>query len=235
MLYEFFSTVPQDGFNETCEISKGGMGVFSTLSIYGLTFSLPVVSIPVIKNYDTDLKKRKLVGLYTIIICFVIVAVTGFAGYSIFGENAKSNILDSFPPDDILMIIVRAAFFIVVTCAYPLLSQSVFGNWSALIFNVNNAASLPNGKRAVILIIGNLIPLLIAMFLPSIKPALSVSGSLGGCIVNFMYPGILYAKHSSEPLTNWKNILAILLAVFGLVAGVISTYQAVVDAIKEFS
>ena len=235
MIYKFFAIVPSNGINKTCDVVKAGMGIFSTLSIYGLTFSLPVVCIPIIKNYEPNTTKRKLTGLYTIILCLVIVAITGFAGYSIFGSSANSNILNSFENDDVLIIIVRIGFFIVVTCAYPLLAQNVFGNWSQLIYHVNVASQLPNAKRAVILIIGNGIPLLIAMFLSSIKPALSVSGSLGGCIVNFMFPGLLYVKHSTEKLTNWKNILAMLLAAFGLVAGIISTYQAIVDAIASFS
>ena len=234
MIYKFFATIPSNGINESCDIVKAGMGIFSSLSIYGLTFSLPSVSIPVIKNCEPNLTKRKLTGLYAIIACFVIVAITGFAGYSIFGSTANANILNSFPNDDVIIIIVRIGFFIVVTCAYPLLSQTVFGNWSQLIYKVNDANQLPNGKRAVILLIGNGIPLIIAMFLSSIKPVISVSGSLGGCIVNFMFPGVLYVKHSPEKWTSWKNILAIALAIFGLVAGVISTYQAIVDAIAAF-
>ena len=185
-------------------------------------------------NYKRPASKKKLVGLYCIIICVVIVALTGVAGYCIFGDTANSNILNSFDDKEVIIIIVRAGFFIVVTCAYPLLSQSVFGNWSALIFKVNNCADLPNGKRALILIIGNGIPLLIAMFLSNIKPAMSVSGSLGGCIVNFMYPGMLYFKYSKEKWSHWRNILSLMLAAFGLVAGVISTYQAIVDAIDSF-
>lgn len=225
---------PDNGIHETCKTFKFTFGMFSTLSTFGLTFSLPVVVLPIIKNYNTLYRKRKIVAFVTTLICVIIVAVTGVTGYCRFGETTKANVLQNFSDDDVLIIIVRVAFFIVVTCAYPLLAQTVFGSWSELIFHVNNASQLMGWRRAVILIIGNGIPILIAMFLSSIKPVIGIAGSLGGCIVNFMYPGLLYVKYSQDPLSNWKNILCILLAVFGLIAGVIATYVAVLSAIDAF-
>lgn len=235
MIYKAFAILPKKGMNPTVDIWKLDVKLFSTLSIYSITFSLPCVSIPSLKLFAPDLKKRLNVILTTIIFCIVIVGITGITGYAIFGKEASDNILNSFENNDIIIIIVRVGFFIVVTCAYPLLCQAVLGSWSQLIFKINNPNSLPNTKRFLILGLANGIPLLIAMFLSQIRPALGVSGALGGCIVNYMYPGILYFKNSKEKWHHWKNILVLLLAAFGFCAGCIATYLAVVDAIAAFS
>ena len=109
--------------------------------------------------------------------------------------------------------------------------------WSTLIFKEGSPASLITWKRAIILILANIFPLLIAMFLPSVKPALSIGGALGGCLVDFVFPSVLYLKldRGKHPLHYWRNVLLIAFAIFGILAAVISTYQSIVDAIHAFS
>ncbi|EAX93659.1 Transmembrane amino acid transporter protein [Trichomonas vaginalis G3] len=235
MIYKCSSIVPKQGISKSISYWKLDFKVFSTLSIYAITFSLPVVTIPSMKLYNPDYRKRCRIIIITCILCCLVVGVTGITGYTIFGAETSDNILNSFENNDIVILIVRICFFVVVTCAYPLLSQAVLGSWSSLIYKVNTPNTLSNGKRALILCLTNGIPLIIAMFLSKVKPALGVSGSLGGCFANYMYPAILYFFNSKQKWTYWKNILAILLGLFGLAAGIISTYLAFVDAVHAFS
>jgi hypothetical protein len=72
------------------------------------------------------------------------------------------------------------------------------------------------------------------MFVPNAKPVLEIGGGLGGCLVDFCFPGLLWIKQSGRPLTYWQNILAILLTVFGLACGAVSTFLAVLQAINSF-
>ena len=118
-----------------------------------------------------------------------------------------------------------------------MIAQSVQAMWSQLIYKTDQPATLPNGKRAVILVLTNVIPLIIAMLLPSAKPALSIGGSLGGCLVDFAFPSLEFIVFYRKELKwyNYKMILCGLFLLFAIVATVISTYQSIADAIKAFS
>jgi CDP-diglyceride synthetase len=72
------------------------------------------------------------------------------------------------------------------------------------------------------------------MFLPDVKPALEIGGSIGGCLGNFAIPGLMWVIHSHERKTSWKNLLAIALAVFGVISAGLSGWYAVRDAITAF-
>ena len=83
----------------------------------------------------------------------------------------------------------------------------------------------------------SLIPLIIAMLLPSAKPALSIGGALAGCLVDFAFPSLEYIVYFRKEYKwyNYRMILSGIFLVFGVVACVISTYQAISDAIVAFS
>ena len=136
--------------------------------------------------------------------------------------------------NDILMVIVRAAFLLVVSFAYVAVGQSTLVAWSEIIFRDSRAKQLPICKRVVVILVSNLPQLLIAMFLANAKPALSIGGAMGGCMADFFFPAIMWIKNSEYPIRHWQNILCIIFAIFGLVTTVIATYQAVVDAINSF-
>lgn len=239
MLYKMsdFIIKNEHKINKTCTLAKVDITLFASLSIYSLTFSFPSVILTVIRSYVNDFKKRANASLIALIICVFFVVLPGLTGYLIFGDATDPNILKNFEADDVLIIICRAAFFIIVTCAYPMVTQTSQSMWSSLIFSDDSPSTLPTKKRVLILFLTNSIPLLIAMFLPSVKPALSIGGALGGCLVDFVFPCILYLKlhYGERPLYYWKNVLLIIFAIFGVVAAVIATYQAIVDAIDAFS
>ena len=221
--------------NSSCIMFRCDLSMFSSLSIYALTFALPCVCMPVLAIFDKKKSRRDLVTLFAMTICFILVTIPALFGYFIFGSDTNGNILDSFSDSDVLIICVRSGFFFIVSFAYPIITQSTMVSWSHFIFNDSVPNKLPGIKRAVILGISNIIPLLIAMFLSKAKPVLSVGGALGGCLANFMFPAIMYVVNSKEKWSSWRNILSIIFAVFGLVAGVICTYEAVLSVIKAFS
>lgn len=216
-------------------VAKMGMGLFSSISIFGLAFAMPVVILPLVKPYNPDSWKRSLISFWTAFCGLIFVTVPGVIGYFLFGPDCKDVVLDNFSSKDVLIIIVRAGFFIVVTCSYPCIGQSVMAAWGALIFHDSNQGELPFGKRAVVLFLTNIIPLCFAIFLPRAGPALSIGGAFGGCLVDFFFPAIMWFKLSKKRWFHWQNILCLLFALFGLVSCAIATYQAVVDAIDAFT
>jgi amino acid permease len=236
MIYKTINQwVSTEGLTQPIDIVKIDFSLFSSVAMFGLAFSFPPIVLPAIHSYNPLTRKRKIVTAWALGLVFVLVLTSGLTGYFLFGRQAKSNILQNFADNDILIVIVRAGFFIIVTCVYPMISQSVQSSWAQIFFGDDNAGTLPAGKRVIVLAVSNSLPLVVALFLPEIKPVLEVSGALGGCLVDFVFPGILWIKHSDKPLTYYQNILGMLLAAFGLVCGVLSTYMAVRSVIDAFS
>lgn len=223
------------GINPSVSYARIDIKLFSSLSIYALAFSLPAVALPVITQYNPNLHKRYFVTTLTLVSCFILVYIPGLFGYLEFGDQTKPNVTQNFADKDILIIVVRAAFILVVSFAYVSISQNTVISWSEIIFKDPNVNTIKTWKRAICLVCTNIIPLVIAMFLANAKPALNIGGAMGGCMTNFFFPAILWIKNSDKKWYYWKNILCILFAIFGVVAAVISTYQAVLDAIDAFS
>ena len=220
--------------NQTCVTFHVDMTALNTISILALTFALPCVCLPSLNLYVKNDLKRNIVSLTTVAICAILVLLPSIFGYMEFGSSTDSNVLNSFPDDDILMVVTRGVFFFVVSFAFPMVGQSTLSSWSSMIFKVDAANNLTKWKRLVVLLLNAVIPLVIAMFLASAKPILSIGGALGGCGANFMFPALMYFLTSKEKWYTWKNLLTLLFALFGFVAGVLSTYQAVMTAIDSF-
>lgn len=222
--------------NPTCRIWKLDMSIFSSLSIYGLSFALPAVVLPPIKDFNAGLKKRKIVAFFGVFICFLLVVISGFTGYSIFGDLTDGNILKSFDSNDVSIIICRIAFFVIVSCIYPMFSASAMPLWSNIIFHEDRPnENLTNLKRLVIIVVNSIIPVPLAMFLPTAKPIFSIGGAFGGCIVNFIFPCLMYIVNSWSD-NKWyysKYLILYFCILFGAVTCVFSTYQAILDAIDS--
>ncbi|KAH0785915.1 Transmembrane amino acid transporter protein [Histomonas meleagridis] len=234
MVVKAIQKLPNEGVADI-SIAKMDFGVFSSISIYGLAFALPVVILPLINPYNTDIHKREVVSLWSIILCYVVVIIPGILGYLMFGSKTESIILSSFPDNDVLIIIVRVGFYIVVILSYPSIGLSLMSSWSQIIFKTVKQAELPALKRALVLVLTNIIPLAFAVFLPNARPALSIGGALGGCLVDFFFPPFIWIRISKKKFLSVQNILCAIFALFGVVSAGISTYQAIEDAIKSFS
>ena len=217
----------------TCIMSKLDLQLFYAISIYLSVFSLPSEAPPIIHEYNSNYRKRKIVAGIAILFCFIFVVIPSIFAYLTYGSSTAKNVLNSFPDDDVFIVILRILFFLIVSFSYPVIAQAVMCSLSQLIYHNNYANSLPTGKRTIILIIANSIPVIIGMFLPQAKPAIGISGSLGGCIVDFVFPPVLWVMYY-KPKWNLETILCILFAIFGFVTAGVSTYESVLDAISEF-
>ena len=115
-------------------------------------------------------------------------------------------------------------------------SASAMPLWSNIIFNEDRPnENLTNLKRLVIIVVNSIIPVPLAMFLPTAKPIFSIGGAFGGCIVNFIFPCLMYIVNSWSD-NKWyysKYLILYFCILFGAVTCVFSTYQAILDAIDS--
>jgi len=205
------------------------VATISDFAIYALTFSLPALILPIIATYTKIVSKRQSVATISLLVGFVVVFLTGLFGYLLYGKDTGENVLNSFPDTDILITIVRAAFFFITSFGYPLVIQSVMCNWSTILFHEGDQSALPTKKRLFVLFISNILPLLLAMFVANIKPVLSIGGGLGGLIVDFCYPTVMWIVHTKQKWPHWQHILCIILAIFGLLLGIAATVISIIN------
>jgi amino acid permease len=215
-------------------IATMNLNVFGAMGIYALAFALPVCICPVIVDSDPSIKVLGRASATSLGISLIVTIIPSICGYLLYGPECKGNIINNFPDNDWVILALRIVFFAVISFSYPATHPPVACSWASIIFHVNQAMNLFGWKRIAILVIANAIPLGIAMFLPDVTPAFEIGGSIGGCLGNFVIPGWMWVKHSEDPIRHWKNVLAIMMIVFGIVASGLSGYYAVRDAIDAF-
>ena len=72
------------------------------------------------------------------------------------------------------------------------------------------------------------------MILPEVRPAFEIGGAFGGCLSNFFFPPLLYWKQLGRKWYHPSSIGLILFALWGFVAMIVATWEAVLDAIESF-
>lgn len=214
--------------------AKLNMDLFSALAIYALSFNLAAVALPIVNPFEKYYKHRKQVSIWAMIACFFFVIIPSIFGYLMFGDETKDDLLKNFSDKDLVMVLVRIAYFIIVSFSFPLIIRCCVATLGQLIYQENDPEKFEQKQRFVLLGISITVSVVVAMTFPDAKIILVIGSSLGGCAVEFIYPAILWVKASKKKLTHWKNILCFILGAFGIVIGVIATYVSIRDAINTY-
>lgn len=231
MVYKAIIILPKQGFNPTCETAIWGLSFFNALAIYAMIFALPAIVLPLLNPFDPSIKKRYFLMGSAFVTCFSIILIPSVCGYLIFGSYTEQIIFGSFDNKDILIQVVRATFFFVVNASFPVVGIAVVTDISALIYNIHNPADLDWKRRIICLLIADGPPLILAMALPKVRPALEIGGAFGGCLTNFFFPPLLYFVQSKRKWYHPYNLLLLSMVTFGFVSSGIATYTAVEELI----
>ncbi|OHT07886.1 Transmembrane amino acid transporter protein [Tritrichomonas foetus] len=235
MIVKACQMLPSQGIEASVESYKFGLNIFNALAIYAMIFALPAIVLPLIKPFNPSLRKRYVLIGSAFMTCFTIILLPSILGYLMFGKGTEQIIFQNFSSSDIIIQIVRVTFFFVVNASFPVVGIAVATDISDLIYHEHDPANLPWGKRIICLLIADAPPLLIAMVLPKVRPALEIGGAFGGCLTNFFFPPMLWLKQSDKKLFHPTNILCMLFVGFGVISAAIATYQAVIDAYHTFA
>ncbi|KAL7405570.1 hypothetical protein ABVT39_003282 [Epinephelus coioides] len=185
-----------------------------------------------------------IISVLSMFFCLLIYTLTGVFGFMTFGRAVASDILMSYPGNDVVMIISRLLFGISIITIYPiilLLGRSVILN---LLLRVQRRRrgivthSFESRCRVVLTVIWITITLLIAMFVPDMGEVISVIGGISAFFI-FIFPGLcLMFTMQTEPVTPRVRVILSVWGVITVVVGAFifgqSTTIAVMELCKKF-
>jgi len=121
----------------------------------------------------------------------VLYALFGIIGYFIGGRDVASNVVNSLPQYDTLVLIARAALIFVVTFSFPV----VFHPMRVCVETMFNGPRFQKvgevGRRFIIAAILLIVCYVIGMTFEKLDVVLSLTGATGGTIVAYILPGYL--------------------------------------------
>uniref|UniRef100_A0A8C5NGX0 Putative sodium-coupled neutral amino acid transporter 8 n=1 Tax=Gouania willdenowi TaxID=441366 RepID=A0A8C5NGX0_GOUWI len=124
------------------------------------------------------------ISVLSMFFCLLIYTLTGVFGFMTFGRAVASDILMSYPGNDVVMIISRLLFGISIITIYPIIL--LLGRRRQGIVT----HSFESRCRVVLTVIWITLTLLIAMFVPDMGDVISVIGGISAFFI-FIFPGIM--------------------------------------------
>ncbi|XP_033972927.1 putative sodium-coupled neutral amino acid transporter 8 [Trematomus bernacchii] len=180
-----------------------------------------------------------IISVVSMFFCLLIYTLTGVYGFMTFGRAVASDILMSYPGNDVPMIISRLLFGISIITIYPiilLLGRSVILNlmvriqrrrWGVVTHLFETRC------RVVLTVIWITVTLLIAMFVPDMGEVISVIGGISAFFI-FIFPGLcLVFTMQSEPVSQRVRVILTVWGVITIVVGSFIFGQSTTIAIME--
>ncbi|KAM4744417.1 putative sodium-coupled neutral amino acid transporter 8 [Anableps anableps] len=173
--------------------------------------------------------------------CLLIYTLTGVYGFLTFGRDVASDILMSYPGNDVVMIISRLLFGISIITIYPiilLLGRSVILN---LVLRLQRnrrgivTHSFESRCRVVLTVAWISFTLLTAMFVPDMADVISVIGGISAFFI-FIFPGLclVFTMQTEDVSPRLREILTIW-GVITIVVGAFIFGQSTTIAVMEIS
>jgi amino acid permease len=211
------------------------MNFLKSLSTLFYAFSCHVGAFPVIEGLKNPTKKRvnKVFkrAIFLDVICYLII---GFTGYLSQPNNTPDLIIErtnlkNFKHDYVMLIGQIAFIFTLFT--------KICANWNACRVSIlsllgKDSKNYSNFLNVVLTILFLLISTLIAVLFQSVSDYISLIGSFCSVIICFIIPGLIYIKGNQYRLSNYKNILTIILIVFMACFGAVSGIFTIIKIVK---
>ncbi|XP_022601206.1 putative sodium-coupled neutral amino acid transporter 8 [Seriola dumerili] len=180
-----------------------------------------------------------LISVVSMFFCLLIYTLTGVYGFMTFGRAVASDILMSYPGNDVVMIISRLLFGISIITIYPiilLLGRSVILNLMLRIQRRRRGIvthSFESRCRVVLTVIWITITLLIAMYVPDMGEVIGVIGGISAFFI-FIFPGLcLVFIMQTETVTPRIRVILTVWGVITIVVGAFIFGQSTTIAIME--
>uniref|UniRef100_A0A3Q2PCP5 Solute carrier family 38 member 8 n=1 Tax=Fundulus heteroclitus TaxID=8078 RepID=A0A3Q2PCP5_FUNHE len=166
------------------------------------------------------------ISVLSMFFCLLVYTLTGVYGFLTFGQDVASDILMSYPGNDVVMIISRLLFGISIITIYPII----------LLLGRNRRGvvthSFESRCRVLLTVAWTSFTLLIAMFVPDMADVISVIGGISAFFI-FIFPGtqkLYFVCRCRDALTIWGVVTIVVGAfIFGQ-----STTIAVMEIFHKF-
>ncbi|XP_036951285.1 putative sodium-coupled neutral amino acid transporter 8 [Acanthopagrus latus] len=182
-----------------------------------------------------------IISVLSMFFCLLIYTLTGVYGFMTFGRDVASDILMSYPGNDVVMIISRLLFGISIITIYPiilLLGRSVILNLMLRFQRRRRGIithSFESRCRVVLTVIWIAVTLLIAMFVPDMGEVISVIGGISAFFI-FIFPGLcLVFTMQSESVSPRVRAFFTVWGVITIVVGAFIFGQSTTIAIMEMA
>ncbi|XP_059213809.1 putative sodium-coupled neutral amino acid transporter 8 [Centropristis striata] len=179
------------------------------------------------------------ISVVSMFFCLLIYTLTGVYGFMTFGRAVASDILMSYPGNDVVMIISRLLFGISIITIYPiilLLGRSVILNLMLRVQRRRRGIvthSFESRCRVVLTVIWISITLLIAMFVPDMGEVISVIGGISAFFI-FVFPGLcLVFTMQTEPVNPRVRVILTVWGIITIVVGAFIFGQSTTIAVME--
>ncbi|XP_061622141.1 putative sodium-coupled neutral amino acid transporter 8 [Phyllopteryx taeniolatus] len=180
-----------------------------------------------------------IIAVISMLFCLLIYTLTGVYGFMTFGREVASDILMSYPGNDVVMIISRLLFGISIITIYPiilLLGRSVILNLMVRIQRRRLGivtSSFESRCRALLTVIWITVTLLIAMFVPDMAEVISVIGGISAFFI-FIFPGLcLVFIMQNEPVNPRVRVVLTIWGIITIVVGAFIFGQSTTIAVME--
>ncbi|NXP15836.1 AVT2 protein, partial [Thinocorus orbignyianus] len=133
------------------------------------------------------------VSVLSMLICLLIYSLTGLYGYLTFGEAVASDVLMSYPGNDLVIMVARLLFGVSIITIYPivvLLGRSVVRDmWVTPKRGAMDVAEVHEWQSRVALTVAWMATTLaIALFVPDIGKVIELIGGISAFFI-FIFPG----------------------------------------------
>uniref|UniRef100_A0A7N6FEA4 Amino acid transporter transmembrane domain-containing protein n=1 Tax=Anabas testudineus TaxID=64144 RepID=A0A7N6FEA4_ANATE len=166
--------------------------MFSVVPTICFGFQCHEASIAIYSSMENQkLSHWVFVAVVSMFFCLLIYTLTGVYGFLTFGRDVASDILMSYPGNDVVMIISRLLFGISIITIYPIIL--LLGRYVSIISCRRRRGivthSFESRCRVILTVIWISITLLIAMFVPDMSKVISVIGGISSFFI-FIFPVI---------------------------------------------
>uniref|UniRef100_A0A3P8T5A2 Solute carrier family 38 member 8 n=1 Tax=Amphiprion percula TaxID=161767 RepID=A0A3P8T5A2_AMPPE len=167
-----------------------------------------------------------LISVLSMFFCLLIYTLTGVYGFMTFGRAVASDILMSYPGNDVVMIISRLLFGFSIITIYPIIL--LLGRRRGIITHLFESRC-----RVVLTVIWISFTLLIAMFVPDMGQVISVIGGISAFFI-FIFPGLclLFIMQTENISPRVRAVLTVW-GVITIVVGAFIFGQSTTIAVME--
>ncbi|KAK8801282.1 hypothetical protein WA171_004428, partial [Blastocystis sp. BT1] len=201
-------------------------GAFFSLPFFCFSSTCQVQFVPILAEMKEPTKKNVITVLnWSFITIAIIYVLAGTTGYYSFCGYITNNVLDSFPVEDISIMICRVAIVISMCFSIPLFSHPL----RFMILDLIGVKEKKYWMIALITIMIVVVDTIVAIIAKNLGTVLGITGAIGSSTIMMILPSIMFfqylRKTQSKRIT--LDILSILIFIMGLTFGTLGTIATI--------